>query len=118
MATALETVAVSFDDAGITVAYPGEAPRSIAWDALTMVGIRTTDGGPFVEDVFWGLHGAHGAPALVYPGGADGAGELLPAMQRRLPGFDSRQVVDAMGSAGDAFFLVWKKAEEGGAGAA
>jgi hypothetical protein len=106
------SISVAFDDASIRTTYPNGDTHGIAWRDLTAVGIRTTDEGPFAPDLFWGLHGPDGKPALVYPGGAAGEGELLAAMQRRLPGFDDGQVIEAMGASGNAFFLVWKKAEE------
>ncbi len=100
--------AVAFDDRTITVRYPNGDTRAIGWDELTLVGIKTTDEGPFVEDVFWGLHGPDGEPQVVYAQGATGEEELLVEMQRRLVDFDNRQLIEAMGSARNAFFVIWK----------
>ena len=74
-----------------------------------MVGIRTTDEGPFLPDVFWGLHGADKKPAVVYAQGATGEPALLEALQSRLNGFDNQKVIEAMGCTDNAFFLVWEK---------
>jgi hypothetical protein len=52
--------------------------------------IYSRQSGPFVADVFWGLHGPDGEPRVVYPQGATGEGELLTEMQRRLVDFDNR----------------------------
>lgn len=100
--------AITFDDRTITVRYPDGDTRAIGWDELTLVGIKTTDEGPFVADVFWGLHGPDGKPQVVYPQGATGEGELLAEMQRRLADFDNRQLIEAMGSTGNAFFVIWQ----------
>jgi hypothetical protein len=101
-------VAVTFDATFITVRYAGDDVRRVAWDELTAVSIRTTDEGPFVVDVYWGLHGPDGQPRAVYPGGAAGEGELLAEMQRRLAGFDNARLIEAMGSAADASFMLWR----------
>lgn len=100
--------AVTFDDRTIAVRYPDGQTRAIGWQELTQVGIKTTDEGPFVADVFWGLHGPDGEPQVVYPQGATGEGELLSEMQRRLVDFDNRQLIEAMGSTGNAFFVIWQ----------
>ena len=55
------------------------------------------------------MHGPDGEPRVVYPQGATGEGELLTEMQRRLVDFDNRQLIEAMGSTGNAFFLIWRK---------
>jgi hypothetical protein len=103
---------ISFDDRQIRVTYSNGETRSILWTDITMVGIRTTDEGPFLPDVFWGLHGVDKSPEVVYPQGATGDSALLEAMERRLAGFDNRKVIEAMGSADHAFFLVWEKKDD------
>jgi len=70
--------AVTFDDRVIEVRYPGGDTRAI------------------------------GKPRVIYPQGATGEGELLAEMQRRLADFDNRQLIEAMGSTGNAFFVVWQ----------
>jgi hypothetical protein len=107
---------VTFDGRSITVRYPNGETRAIGWDELTMVGIRTTDEGPFVADLFWGLHGPDGKPQVIYPQGATGERELLAEMQHRLSNFDDRKVIEAMGSTSNAFFVIWQV--EGGQRAA
>jgi hypothetical protein len=100
---------VTFDAAAIRVRYPDGEVRALAWEELGMVGIRTTDEGPFAPDVFWGLHARDGQPRLIYPGGAAGEGELLAEMQRRLAGFDNARLIEAMTSTGQAFFPIWMR---------
>ena len=99
---------ITFDDEQVRVTDQNGEIHSVRWADLTMVGIRTTDEGPFLPDVFWGLHGADKAPAVVYPQGATGESDLLEAMQKRLAGFDNRKLIEAMGCTGNAFFLVWE----------
>jgi hypothetical protein len=99
---------VTFDDRTITARYPNGDMRAIRWDELTLVGIKTTDEGPFVADVFWGLHGPDGKPQVVYPQGATGEERLMAEMQRRLADFDDRQLIKAMGSTRNAFFVIWQ----------
>jgi hypothetical protein len=99
---------ISFDDDQITVKYGTGETRSIRWSDLNMVGIRTTDEGPFLEDVYWGLHLNAENPEIVYPQGATGAQELLGELQRRLPEFDNAKLCEAMGCTNNAFFLLWK----------
>lgn len=101
---------VGATDAAIVATAPDGTTRSICWEDLARVTIRTTDEGPWVEDVFWLLEDAAGQVRVVYPGGAHGGQELLAAMQERLPGFDDRQVLEAMGSTGNAAFRVWERA--------
>lgn len=100
---------ISFDSEQVCMTQPNGEMHAVRWADLTMVGIRTTDEGPFVADVFWGLHGADRAPAVVYPQGATGESELLEEMQKRLAGFDNRKLIEAMGCTGNAFFLIWER---------
>lgn len=102
---------ISFDDEQIAVRYENGDTRSVRWQDLTMVAIRTTDEGPFQPDVFWGLHAGDEGPAVVYAQGATGDGELLDALQKRLPGFDNRKLIEAMGCTDNNFFLIWRRVE-------
>lgn len=99
---------VRWDEAGVQATYAGGDVRRIAWDEISTLGITTTDEGPFCEDVFWGLHDAQG-PRIVYGSGDDGAQALLAELQRRLPGLDNRQLVEAMGSTQPAHFTLWRR---------
>ena len=103
---------VRFDADAITVVAPNGETESVMWKDLTRVGIRTTDDGPAQPDVFWGLHTGAEKAALVYPGGSTGEQEILVAMESRLPGFDDSQVIKAMGSTSNAYFLVWEQSRE------
>jgi len=100
-------VKVSFDGATITAQYGNGERRSIAWGDLVKVGITTTDEGPMVDDVFWGLYSSDRVE-VVYPSEAIGAQDLLGAMQTRLDGFDNEAVIRAMGSTANERFVVWQ----------
>lgn len=106
-ASAESAFTVTFSDSEITVTAPDGERKSVAWNALTKVGIRTTDDGPMQADVFWGLHAGAGEPAIVFPGGATGETALLEALQRRLPGFRNEELIQAMGSTSNAYFTLW-----------
>jgi hypothetical protein len=103
---------VRFDADAITVASPSGEMQSVRWTDLTRVGIRTTDDGPAQPDVFWGLHTGAEKAALVFPGGSTGEQEILAAMESRLPGFDDSQVIKAMGSTSNSYFLVWERSKD------
>ncbi|GAC1629612.1 MAG: hypothetical protein NVS9B10_21020 [Nevskia sp.] len=80
----------------------------MAWKDLTKVGIRTTDEGPWQPDVFWGLHAGKEEPAVVFPGGATGEQEIIKAFNARLPAFNDKELIRAMGSTSNSFFLLWE----------
>jgi hypothetical protein len=101
-------VRVTFDDDAISAKYRNGETRSIRWSELARVGIRTTDEGPAVDDVLWGLHSAAGVE-VVYAGGAIGEMELLRAMQHRLPDFDHDAVIRAMCSTDNEDFTAWER---------
>jgi hypothetical protein len=101
-------VRVGFDDAEIVCSYPKGEFKKVAWSDITEVRIRTTSEGPWLEDVYWGIHAASPSPEIVYPQGALGEPELLEALQRRLQGFDNEELIRAMGCTTDRSFLVWR----------
>jgi len=84
------------------------AQESVRWDDLVEVEIITTDDGPWSEDVFWLLTGSDPNSGCAVPQGAEGAGDLLQALQK-LPGFDNQAVIAAMGSTSNAKFVCWRK---------
>lgn len=101
---------VTFNDDVIEVSDPAGEIRRVRWDQITRVGIRTTDEGPFLPDVFWGIHAGGDEPVVVFPGGASGESELLTALQRTLPGFSNDELIAAMRSTSNAYFLLWSTA--------
>jgi len=106
---------VSFDTVGVLYTPPGSASSRVEWSDLRAVEVATTDAGPFVEDVFWVLHGS--GQLLLIPQSAGGSDALLSRFQE-LPGFDSRAVIAAMSSAGNERFPCWSRAQDAEPGAA
>jgi len=101
-------VTVSYDDDSITVTFPDGRTQSLHWNSLTKIVIRTTDQGPFVDDVFWELY-VGDTLKLSYPHHADIDHGLFNAMQERLRDFDNEVAIKAMGSTGNANFIVWER---------
>ena len=99
---------VTFDDRGVTCRRIGGVVESVAWDDLHSVEIRTTDEGPFVEDVFLVLHAAGGG--CVVPQEAEGFADLIGRLQR-LPGFDNGALISAMTCAENATFPCWRRGD-------
>ena len=97
---------VAFDERGVTCNRPDGTMEEVTWEELECVEIVTTDTGPFVEDVYWVLHGLE--RGCVVPDEAEGCKELLERLQR-LPGFNNHAVMDAMSCTSNARFLVWER---------
>ena len=100
---------VEFDDVGVTVKHPQGELQAAKWNEITKVAIRTTDEGPWDIDLFWGLH-TKGTPdpAAVFPGGASGEEAFMKELEARLVGVRSDQIIKAMGSTSNAYFVVWE----------
>jgi hypothetical protein len=94
---------VVMDEVGVR-RLRGDKVESIIWADLTSVAIRTTNAGPFGEDVYWLLVDGNRRGVAV-PQGAAPEG-FLGRMQA-LPGFDSDAVITAMGSTSDRLFHCW-----------
>ncbi|MFL6022203.1 MAG: hypothetical protein ACJ72O_02600 [Marmoricola sp.] len=101
-----QPVSIVIDQAGARRLFRGEVTHHVRWDDLEQVAIRTTDDGPFAEDLFWVLLGRWGS-GFVVPAGLVPDGFL--ARLQQLPGFDNEAVTDAMQSIDDAVFVAWRK---------
>lgn len=95
------------DDIAITRLHEEKILEQVRWDELSKVEIHTTDEGPFVEDVFFVLHGAQNRGCVIGQSEAYGT-ELLSRLQE-LPGFHNEQVIAAMGCSENARFLCWER---------
>jgi hypothetical protein len=98
---------VTFDGRGVTFRRPDGKTDEVTWNELVAVEIVTTDEGPFLEDVYWVLHGAD--RRCVVPQGAEGEKELFERL-RTLQGFNHQAVTDAMCCTSNAHFAVWRRA--------
>ena len=96
----------TFDETGVTCRWPDGPVQSVTWDELEAVEIRTTDWGPFVEDVFLVLYAGDGG--CVVPQEAEGFDPLLRRLQS-LPGFDNAAVGSAMTCTYNAVFPCWRR---------
>jgi hypothetical protein len=101
---------VATDDAGFRFARAGDSEELVRWDDVTRVLIRTTDKGPFDDDVFFVVETTR--ESLVIPQPAQGCDDLLRALQQ-LSGFDNAAVIDAMGCAENREFLCWERKATG-----
>jgi len=96
--------ALTFDERGL-----GIGDRLIPWTDVRSVGLRTTSGGPWAEDVFWLFVLRDGVIEL--PGQLM-TGTLLSALQTQLSGLDNEKIILAMGSAEERMFRVWHQDAE------
>lgn len=97
---------VSIDDTGVSCTRPDGETEKLSWENLKRVEIITTNGGPWEPDVFWVLHGD--TSGCLIPNGATGEQAMIERFQK-LPKFDDRMVIKAMGSTSNNSFLVWEK---------
>lgn len=71
-----------------------------------MVGITIED--CFLPVPFWMLARSRGKGGCVYPNDAVGAKEMLGELQRRVPDFDNRAVIQAIGMMAGGV-VVWER---------
>ena len=99
---------VVVDEVGVRRDLGRGKREEITWDELHEVCVVTTSGGPFEEDVYWLLVGADDRGCAV-PQSDPASAAILDRVQR-LPGFDHRALIMAMGSTDDAQFVCWRGA--------
>jgi hypothetical protein len=85
----------------------GGAPASLSFNDLAAIVIETNDSGPWGDDVVWHLLGRAEGSCLSIPQIAEGFSPLLERLQR-IPGFENKEVIAAMGSASLNAFLCWE----------
>ena len=100
-------VDVTFDERGITCRRASGLDDHFEWSDLQSVVIRTTNRGPFDEDVFIVLSDA--AASCWIPQAI--AHHLLERLQQ-LPGFDNQAVIEAMCCAENNEFVCWTREAE------
>jgi len=69
--------------------------------------IETNDSGPWGADVWWLLFGSDDKVAVAFPQGASGEKAVVDYLIA-LPGFDHGAMIDAMQSADNNVFPVWR----------
>ena len=98
---------VSWDEEKIVCSFPNDETKQMKWESLKAVVIETTDEGPFMEDVYFllfseVLEGSFGIPQC-----AKGSQEFLEKLMK-LPRFDEKAVIKAMGCTSNKSFLCWE----------
>lgn len=96
---------VSIAPDAIEVRSPDGHTECVLLADLREVVVETNDTGPWGADVWWHLIG--NASRTAYPQGATGESMVLEALQK-LPGFDHRELIRAMGSTANATFICWR----------
>ena len=98
---------VTSDEREIVLASRDQQIARIAWSDIARVIVRTTDEGPFLPDVYWEIYRDEDQPALMFPQGVAGDGELIGELQRRLPGFANDRLIQALTRTSNDVFVVW-----------
>jgi len=101
---------VRVDEQGLTARINGGPELRLEFQNLQRVTIRTTDEGPFAEDVFWILT-THNQVCII-PQSAEGQVELFDQLLK-LPGFDCQAMIVAMSSTNNAEFECWTRTTSG-----
>lgn len=76
----------------------------IPWRDVMAVGIRTTEDGPFAEDLFWQFVLRD---RMIEIPGALVENDAFDVLRDHLPGIDWRKVVTAVGSTAERIFSLW-----------
>jgi len=97
---------VTFGDDAVELRWPRGPNETVRWSDVQRIVIRTTDRGPFDEDVFFVLEAAE--DTFVIPQGADGVTELVERIQQ-LPGFNNEALIESMGCTDKKLFLCWER---------
>ena len=98
---------VSVKSDAIECRWPGRSTAVVPWDEVQRVLIRTTDKGPFDDDVFFVLETS--TDSYVISQQAPGTEQLLGFLQE-LAGFDNMAFLMAMGYTENRDFLCWDRA--------
>ena len=101
---------VSFDGIEFLLRNPEGAVHCLKLADLGAVIVETNDTGPWGMDVWWVLLNQDGKLGLLYPQGATGESLVMDRLMA-LPGFDTAELIKAMGSTAKATFPVWRKSD-------
>jgi hypothetical protein len=97
---------IEIDDTGVRRHLADGGVEEVRWDDLGEVRVITTSDGPFAEDVFFVLAAASGDHGCVV--GQGFTDEAFLARLQALPGFDDDALIEAMSTAHEADFLLWR----------
>jgi hypothetical protein len=95
---------VEIEPNGFACSWNSRPSIHVDWDAIHRVIVRTTNAGPFDEDVFVVIESSVGT--FIIPQSAAGTDNLLSRLQA-LPGFDNETFIQSMSSAENNDFVCW-----------
>lgn len=96
---------MTVSDEELTVTESATRSATVRWADVREVCVRTTDAGPFTEDVFFVVRDA--TLQLTIP--QSHAPETFVARLQALPGFDNEALISAMTSMQNAEFICYRK---------
>ena len=111
MAPINRVAVVTCDDQKINFRWAWGSTASLEMDEVRRVLIRTTDQGPFDDDVFFIVETT--CKNFVIPQAVTGASQLLEHFQQLL-GFNNEAVIDSMGCTDNKEFLCWERVADVG----
>ena len=97
---------VETDDREVRYIRPEGHVDSISWSELQRIAVRTTDGGPYLEDVFYYLAGSE--CGFYIPLGAAGTDRLSQRLTA-LPKFNGEEFSSAISCTDNAWFPCWER---------
>jgi hypothetical protein len=103
---------IEIDDHGVRRRLADGTVEQVAWDDLVEVSVLTTSNRSLGEDVFFRLEAGDGRGCVI-PRGAPESGAFLERLQR-LPGFDNKALIQAMGSIVEARSICWRRGPNDG----
>ena len=102
---------VQFSDSGMHITQGNGRERDIAYRAVEQIDIITTDQGPWQEDVWWCFYLSNEEKPVYLPQGIKGEEQILLVLEKHFAGIDFQTFIMAMGSADNAVFNLWRRAE-------
>lgn len=102
---------VQFTDSGMHITQGNGRERDIAFSSVEQIDIITTDQGPWQEDVWWCFYLSNEEKPLYLPQGIKGEDQILLVLEKHFAGIDFQTFIMAMGSADNAVFNLWRRAE-------
>jgi hypothetical protein len=109
MGSRSDTDSVNVNDEEIVRLRTDGVAERVRWDDLVQVNVRTTDCGPFLEDVYFELVGRNNTGCLV-PQESEQFNILL-ARFREWPGWNSDEFGKAMCCTENARFICWNRTD-------
>ncbi len=102
---------VKFTDSGMHITQGNGHELDIAFSAIEQIDIITTDQGPWREDVWWCFYLSNEEKPVYLPQGIKGEEQILLVLEKHFAGIDFQTFIMAMGSADNAVFNLWRRAE-------